>query len=178
MRLPISVLVMLGAVMGCATGPDHPATLGYFLSMNASISDTTPERIRTFNCGVSASFHLPNPAPASGTVRFSASVTRTVDEQGGRHFETTRADTTYPEAVLDYSGLGDDSLGFTLGAGAYTVSPDSGGVSRVEPDTYIGTWNCGPDFPFSQDSTLGAYGLDPNLQFEGVWQIQKERPIG
>lgn len=178
MRLSLGMLVTLGGVMGCGTGPDHPATLGYFLNMNASISDTTPERIRTFTCGVSGSFQLPNPAPASGTVRFAASVTRTVDEQGGRHFETTRADTTYTDAVLAYSGLGDDSLGFTLGAGAYTVSPDSGGLSQVEPDTYFGSWSCGPDFPFSQDSTLSVYGLDPNLQFDGVWQIQKERPIG
>jgi hypothetical protein len=178
MRLSLGMLVSLGAIMACGTGPDHPATLGYFLSMNASTSDTTPERIRSFNCSVSGSFRLPNPAPASGTVRFGASVTRTVDEQSGRHFETTRADTTYSAAVLFYSGLGDDTLGFTLGAGAYTVSPESGGASQVEPGTYLGTWSCGPDFPFSQDSTLGAYGLDPNLQFEGVWQIQEERPIG
>jgi hypothetical protein len=132
MRLSIGMLMSLGGVMACGTGPDHPATLGYFLNMNASISDTAPERIRTFNCGVSGLFQLPNPAPASGTVRFAASVTRTVDEQSGRHFETTRADTTYTDAVLAYSGLGDDTLGFTLGAGAYTVSPDSGGASQVE----------------------------------------------
>jgi hypothetical protein len=81
MRLSIGMPVSLGGVVACGTGPDQPATLGYFLNMNASISDTTPERIRTFSCGVSGIFHLPSPAPATGTVRFSASVIRTIDEQ-------------------------------------------------------------------------------------------------
>lgn len=149
--------------MACGTGPDHP-TLGYFLNMTALASDTRTDpnvqlrRERTFSAA--------KPSP------------RSVDEQSGRHFETTRADTTYADAVLAYSGLGDDSLSFRLGAGAYTVSPDTGGLTQGNPGLYCGTWSCGPDFPFSQDSTRGAYGLDPNLQFDGVWEIQREQPIG
>jgi|tagenome__1003787_1003787.scaffolds.fasta_scaffold20623273_1 hypothetical protein len=177
MRPAIAVLVGLGGVTACSTGPDQPDTVEYYLSMNASISDTTPERIRTFNCAVSGPFQLLNPAPASGTVTFPVNVIRSVEEQSGQHFESTRADTSYSEAVLSYTGIGGDSLNFTLGAGAYTVSPDAGELLAQEA-AYAGSWICGPDFPLAQDSALGAYGFDPALEFEGVWEIQQMIPIG
>jgi hypothetical protein len=176
MRPATAVLLGLGTT-ACGTGPDQPDTVSYYLSMVAYISDTTPERIRTFNCSLTGSFQLPNPAPASGTVNLQASVSRAVDEQSGRHFESTRADTIYSQAVLSYSGLGGDTLSFTFGAGAYTISPDSGELLAQE-GAYSGGWTCGPDFPLAQDSTLGAYGFDPALEFEGVWEVQEMIPIG
>jgi hypothetical protein len=177
MRPAIAVLVGLGGATACGTGPDQPDTVEYYLSMNASISDTTPERIRTFTCSVSGTFQLTNPPPASGTLTFQANVIRSLDEQSGQHFESTRADTSYSDAVLSYSGVGDDTLTFTLGAGAYTVSPGPGEILAQE-SAYAGGWICGPDFPLAQDSTLGAYGFDPALELEGVWEIQEMIPIG
>ena len=62
----------------------------------------------------------------SGTVRFPVYLEH-LFETRGEHFETTSADTSIAEAVLDYIGLGDDSLQFVLGAGSYTVSLGPGG---------------------------------------------------
>jgi hypothetical protein len=177
MRPTIAVLLALGGATACGTGPDRPNTVEYYLNMNAYSSDTTSQRIRTFVCSVSGTFQLTNPAPASGSLTFQASVIRSVDEQSGHHFETTRADSSYSDAVLSYSGIGGDTLSFTLGAGAYTVSPAPGELLAQER-AYAGSWICGPDFPLAQDSTLGAYGFDPAVELEGVWQIQEIIPIG
>lgn len=177
MKFEIVVLVGLGGVTGCGTDPNRP-DVSYFFNMNASAADTTAEGIRTFSCSVYGSFQLANPAPANGTVSFGADIGRTLQLQNGQHFESTLADTSISEAVLEYSGLGSSTLSFTFGAGDYTVSPPPGTPTLGQAGTYAGDWSCGPDFPLANDSTLGAYGSDPNLSLEGgVWQIQEILPI-
>jgi hypothetical protein len=177
MKRTIVLLASLGGLGGCGTGPDRQDMVGYFFYMTASAADTTAERIRTHGCTVNGSFQLPNPAPANGTVRFALTLNRNLMEESGRHFENTLADTSVAEAVLQYAGLGDNELSFTLGAGPYTISPPAGTPNLGEAGSYSGLWSCGPDFPLAQDSTLGAYGLDPTLQLDGVWTVQEIRPI-
>jgi hypothetical protein len=70
--------------------------------------------------------------------------------------------------------MGGNSLSLTIKAGAYTVVTDPAQMSSVQG---AGTWTCGPDFPLAQDSTLAAYGLDPNAQLPGVWQMQQLQGI-
>jgi hypothetical protein len=125
MKFGIVVLLGLGGVTGCGTDPNRP-DLSYFLAMNGSAGDTTAEGIRTFSCLVNGAFQLSNPAPTSGTVSFGVDIRRNLLLQNGQHFESTLADTSIGEAVLEYSGLGSGTLSFTLGAGPYTVSPPLG----------------------------------------------------
>ena len=176
MKLGIVVLVGLGGMTGCGTDPNRP-DLSYFVFMNASAEDTTAEGIRTFNCTVSGSFQLSNPAPADGSVTFGASLGRNLQLRNGQHFESTLADTSVADAVLQYSGLGSSTISFTLGAGPYTINPSPGEAAVGDPSTYTGAWSCGPDFPLAHDSTLAAYGFDPNRELDGIWQIMEVRPI-
>jgi hypothetical protein len=173
----MALLASVGGIGGCTTGPDKPTSLSYYLYMNAHVSDTTPERIRTTSCFLEGSFQLENPAPASGNLSLVVSITRTLDEQSVRHFENTRADTIVNDAALQYSGLGDNTVHLTLGAGPLTLGPTSGERALNDPGTYSGTWTCGPEFPLAQDSALAAFGYDASARLDGVWQIQQIRPI-
>jgi hypothetical protein len=171
------VLASIGAAaIGCGTGPDDREVAYYEFGLAAFGGDTTPERIRTYDCAVSGSFSLPVPVSVSGTVRFPVSIRRTLTEQRGNHTEFTRADTSVSEAVLEYTGLGQDSLGFTFGAGSYVITPEPGG--RIYGTEYSGDWTCGPDLPLAQDSTLNAYGYDATLEIPGSWQVFELLPIG
>ena len=62
-----------------------------------------------------------------GIVRFPITIQRYMEERSGTHVESTMADSSITEAVLEYSGLGSDSLSFTLGPGSYTVTLGPGG---------------------------------------------------
>jgi hypothetical protein len=110
-------------------------------------------------------------------VRFPVKVERRLFERFGNHDETTRADSSIAEGVLEYTGLGDDSLQFVLAAGPYTVSLGPGGLAPNPPPEYAGDWTCGPDVPLAQDSTLLAYGFDPDLQIPGTWRWSELQSI-
>jgi hypothetical protein len=110
-------------------------------------------------------------------VRFPVKVERRVFERRGNHDETTRADSSIAEGVLEYTGLGDGSLQFVLAAGPYTVSLGPGELAPFPPPEYEGEWTCGPDVPLAQDSTLLAYGFDPNLQIPGTWRWSELQSI-
>jgi hypothetical protein len=177
MRRVIALLASVGGISGCSSGPDQPTVLSYNLYMNAHASDTTPERIRTLSCLLEGNFQLENPAPMSGNLGLALTITRMLEEQSVQHFENTRADTIFSDVTLQYSGLGGNTLNFTLGGGPFTLGPLSGDLTFGQAGIYSGTWNCGPEFPLAQDSTLGAFGYDANAQLDGVWQIQEIRPI-
>jgi hypothetical protein len=177
MRRVFALLASVGGVSGCSSGPGEPAFLSYFVYMNAHASDTTPDRVRTLSCFLEGNFQLENPPPESGNLSLVLTVSRTLEEQSGQHFENTRADTIISDASLQYSGLGGNSLNLTIGAGPFTLGPLSGDPTFGQAGTYSGTWTCGPEFPLAQDSTLAAFGYDANAQLEGVWEIQELRPI-
>lgn len=99
-------------------------------------------------------------------------------EQRGSHSETTSADSTIGDAVLEYTGLGGDSLTLSLGAGAYVITLGPGASSLPGRGEYAGSWNCNAEMPLAQDSTLNAYGYDPNLEIPGTWRITELVPIG
>jgi hypothetical protein len=170
------VLGVIGpAVIGCGTEPDRGDIAYYYFRLDAIGGDTTPDRIRIYDCRVMGDFSLATPVSSSGTVRFPVSVGRTLTEHRGNHAEFTRADTSITEAVLEYSGLNQDTLRFTFGAGPYVVAPEPGG--REYYADYSGDWTCGPSLPLANDSTLNAYGYDPNLEIPGHWTVIELRPI-
>jgi hypothetical protein len=166
------------AVVSCGdgTGPGE-ASVHYQFALAAFGGDTTAERARSYDCFVYGFFEIPRPLPVNGTVRFPVKVERRLFERRGNHDEATRADSSIAEGVLEYTGLGDDSLEFVLAAGPYTVSLGPGGLAPSRPPEYAGQWTCGPDVPLAQDSTLLAYGFDPNLQIPGTWRWSELRPI-
>jgi hypothetical protein len=172
----VAMLALTAAGCGEGTGP-REAPVHYQFALAAFGGDTTAERARSYDCMVYGFFDIPRPVPASGTVRFPVQVQRSLYEQRGSHVELTRADSSIAEAVLEYTGIGDDSLQLVLAAGPYTVSLGPGGLAPSSPLEYAGEWTCGPDVPLAQDSTLLAYGLDPNLQIPGTWRWSEDRPI-
>lgn len=164
---------------GCGTGPnDKTETVHYQFALAAFGADTTSERIRSYDCVVSGTFQVPKPVPSSGTARFPVTITRHLAEQRGTHLETTSADSSISEAVLEYTGLGGASLTSTFGAGSYVITLGPGATVATEPGEYTGPWSCDVAVPLAQDSTLGAYGFDPNMEIPGTWRISEERPIG
>jgi hypothetical protein len=122
-------------------------------------------------------FDIPRPVSATGTVRFPVRVERRLSESRGNHYEMTRADSSIAEAVLEYTGLGRESLQFALTAGPYMVSLGPGGLAPNPPPEYAGDWTCGPDVPLAQDSTLLAYGHDADLQIPGTWRVSELQPV-
>jgi hypothetical protein len=176
---PVTRFLVLGslglALPGCGTEPDRGNLAYYSLSLAAYVGDTTPERIRFHDCRVRGDFSLETPVPHNGTVRFPVTISRTLTEHSGKHSEFTSADTSITQAVPEYTGLNQDTLRFTFGAGAYAVTPEPGG-RRYYAD-WSGGWTCGPDLPLANDSTLAAYGYDPNLQIPGRWEVMELIPI-
>jgi hypothetical protein len=170
MRSHVAVAVGLSAV-ACTTGPDRPDTVQYQFYLTALGSDTIAGRIRWYDCLVTGVFQVPNPPPVSETVRFPVRVMRSLSEYDGSHTENTLADSSFSEAVLQYAGLGVDTLTFTFGAGDYTVTPEAGVQSAgYGASEYSGAWSCGLDVPLAQDSTLTAYGY-PQVEIPGNWRI-------
>jgi len=175
----ITLLGGLALAPGCGTGPDEKRdTIHYQFALAAFGSDTTADRALSYDCVVAGYFQLPKPVPLNGTVRFPLTISRRLSEQRGTHSETTSADSTIGEAVLEYTGLGGDSLSFTLGAGPYVVTLGPGAEVTTEPGEYAGPWTCDVEVPLARDSTLSAYGYDPNLQIPGTWRISELLPIG
>ncbi len=157
------------ALAGCGSDPND-GPVQYQLSLSAFGSDTTAEGVRQHGCRLYGSFNIARPVPASGTVRFPVWVQRDLYEMRGTHSESTIADSTIAEAVLDYVGLGDDSLRLTLGAGSYTATL---GPEAFSFGAYSGEWICGPEVPLAQDSTLLAYGYQPDRQIVGTWLVSE-----
>jgi hypothetical protein len=122
-------------------------------------------------------FQVPRPVVSSGVARFQLRVERRLFESSGRHAESTLADSTIAEAELEYSGLGEGTLSFALIAGPYTTTPGPGVSTTGFPTEYRGDWTCGPEVPLSQDSTLLAYGYDPDLHLAGNWRVFELVPI-
>ncbi len=165
-HLTLSVAVAL-ALAGC--GENEPNRVAsYQFMLVAQASDTTVDRVRTHDCLVHGFFDLTRPVPPSGTVRFPVQVFRNLQEISGTHIELTAADTTIAEVVMDYVGLGEESLQFTLGVGPYTATLGPGSLSNAE---YTGVWTCSPEIPLAQDSTLLAYGYDADLAIVGTWRV-------
>jgi len=102
-------------------------------------------------------------------------VNRQLQVNSGKHLELTAADTTIGEAVLDYAGLGQDTLRITLGAGSYTATLGPGSSSSTAH--YEGEWICGPEVALAQDSTLLAYGYDADLPLVGTWRLSELIPF-
>lgn len=176
---PITLLGGLALAAGCGTGPDEKSgTARYQFALAAFGGDTTTDRVRSYDCVVAGYFQLPKPVPLNGTVRFPVTINRRLSEQRGTHSETTSADSTISEAVLEYTGLGGDSLSFTLGAGPYVITLGPGAGVPTEPGEYAGPWSCDVEVPLARDSTLSAYGYDPNLAMPGTWRISALQPIG
>ncbi len=174
MRYGIAVVAAI-ALGGCGTEPGDSDTVDYWFDLQASLRDSTAERIRIYNCAATGSFSLSKPLAASGTTSFRVLINRSLTEHRGAHAEFTSADTSFSDAVLDYTGLGEDTLQFTFGAGAYTVTPEPGALGNQAE--YSADWSCGPDFPEAQDSTLNAYGFDSGLVIPGIWRIQEIVPF-
>jgi hypothetical protein len=170
--------ICVATVSGChGTDPHESDTVQYQFALSAVAGDTTPERIRSSYCSVFGFFAVEKPVPREGTVRFPLTIQRYVDERRGTHVESTSADSSITEAVLQYSGLGGDSLSFTLGAGSYTVTLGPGGTKPDYVPEYSGPWTCGPGVPLANDSTLRAYGFDPNLVLAGDWRVSEIMPM-
>jgi hypothetical protein len=168
----------IAAVSGCnGTNPGEADTIQYQFALAAVAGDTTPERIRSFYCQGFGYFTVDKPVAHEGTVRFPLTIQRYMEERRGTHVESTMADTSVTEAVLQYSGLGGDSLSFTLGAGSYTVTLGPGGTRPNYGPEYSGPWICGPSVPLANDSTLRAYGFDPNLALAGDWRVSETLPM-
>jgi len=168
------------AAAGCGdgSGPDDPpSTVHYQFALAAFGGDTTPERARAYDCFLYGFFDLPLSAPANGTVRLPIRVERRLFETRGSHSESTLADSTIGEGVLEYTGLGEDSLQFVLTAGPYSASLGPGGLVPNPPPEYAGEWTCGPDVPLAQDSTLLAYGYDAGLAIPGTWRVSEIQPV-
>jgi hypothetical protein len=167
------------AAAGCGTGPDGTGdTIHYQFALTAFGSDTTAERVRSYECIVTGYFQLSRPTTVGGSTQIPITVTRRLSEQRGAHSETTTADSTIADAVLEYNGLGSDSLTFTLGAGPYVAALGPGAGVPTQQGEYAGPWSCGIEVPLAHDSTLGAYGYDSNLRIPGTWRISEDRPIG
>jgi len=161
------------ALAGC--GENEPNRVAqYQFILTAAASETTVEGVRTHDCLVIGLFDLTRPVPPTGVVRFPVQMHRQLWVSTGKHGETTTADTTIGEAVLDYTGLGQDTLRVTFGAGPYTATLGPGGFLSGE---YSGEWTCGPEVPLAQDSTLLAYGYDAELQLVGTWRLSELIPI-
>lgn len=177
-QLLSAATICIAAVSGCnGTKPGESDTVQYQFALAAVGADTTPARIRSFYCSVFGFFMVDKPVAREGTVRFPLTVQRYMDERSGTHVESTMADSSITEAVLQYSGLGGDSLSFTLGAGSYTVTLGPGGTKPDYVPEYSGQWTCGPDVPLANDSTLLAYGFDPNLSLVGDWRVSETLPM-
>jgi|SRR5215213_5107700 len=168
--------VVLGAGCGNGTGPGGNQ-VQYQFGLSAFGSDTTVERVRGYECFLYGFFNLPLPLAADSLVRFPITVQRRLFETRGTHTEVTSADTAIAEATLSYTGLGEDSLQFLLSAGAYTVTLGPGGFAPGNPTEYSSEWSCSPDVPLGQDSTLLAYGYDPDLSIPGTWRLSELLPI-
>jgi hypothetical protein len=166
---------MLSCLAGCS-GPDDPTIAAYQVYLSASSSDTTAQRIRTHDCTASGHFTVPLPVEPTGTVELRLLIRRTLTEYSGTHAELTSADTVVDAALLAYDGLGEGSMSFSLTAGSYSLAPAAGDRSASYPE-YAGDWTCGPDLPLAHDSTLAAYGYDPNLDIPGTWHISENLPI-
>jgi hypothetical protein len=111
------------AFSACSDGPgpnEETETVQYQFALAAFGGDSTVERVRSYECLVHGFFTVPSPVVLQGSVRFPLTVERRMGERRGRHVESTSADSTVEEALLEYSGLGGDSLTFTLGAGSYS----------------------------------------------------------
>jgi hypothetical protein len=176
-RVLVMNLVALAGT-GCGNGTDPSRRpVDYQFALAAVAGDTTAERARTYDCSVYGHFSLPQPLSPAGTVRFPVRVERRLFESRGSHTEMTSADTNISELVLDYTGLGDDSLQFVIGAGSYTVSLGPGGRALGSPTEYAGDWSCGPEVPLGQDSTLLAYGYGASLRLPGTWRVSEILPI-
>jgi hypothetical protein len=161
--------IFLMAFSACGTGPGEREFFHYSLSLTAFARDTAVGGTRTHECTASAFFDVQKAQLPEGTVRFPLTIHRGLIDQQGGHVEMTSADTSIAEVVLQYAGLGEDSLSFTLGAGSYTLTV--GLQAETYPGEHSGPWTCGPDVPLAQDSTLLAYGYDPNVQVPGTWRI-------
>jgi hypothetical protein len=171
-------LVAICALMaGCGTDPSRD-DVQYQIALSATGGDSTAVRVRSVDCVIGGFFAVASSSPSSGTVHFPVSVSRSLIERTGSHFEQTSADTTITDAVLDYTGLDGGSPTFTFGAGSYTVALGQGAPVPTEPGEFTGPWTCGPDVPLGQDSTLGAYGYDSNQPIGGTWRVTQMRPIG
>jgi hypothetical protein len=178
-RFASHLAVAVAAAVSCGDGrtePDHDIPVRYQFALAAFGGDTTPERARSYDCLVYGYFEIPEPVPASGTVRFPVKVERRLFERRGNHDALTRADSSIAEGVLQYTGLGDDSLQFVLAAGPYTATLGPGELAPYPPPEYAGDWTCGPDVPLAQDSTLLAYGFDPSLEVSGTWRVSELQP--
>ena len=170
-------LVALSAC-GDGSGPgEDRESVQYQFALAAFGVDSTEERERTYDCLLYGFFAVPTPVMSEGTVRFPITVERHMGERRGDHQEATSADSVIGEGVLEYSGLGGDSLAFTLAAGPYSVTLGPGGVDPSQPGEYSGAWTCGPGVPLATDSTLGAYGYDPNLELPGTWRVSELVPF-
>jgi hypothetical protein len=176
MRNTVLILATTALATGCGTGPDDPLIASYQVFMYAVGSDTTAERVQSYDCIVTGSFTINTPVPPSATVHFPLNISRTLSEIRGTHREFTSADSTVGDAVLEYSGLGEASLSFSLTAGPYVVSLGPGANVPATAE-YTGPWTCGPDLPLAQDSTLNAYGYDGSRQISGDWRISENFPI-
>jgi hypothetical protein len=172
----LAAAVLIGAGCGDGTGPGGNQ-IQYQLALTAFGSDTTVERVRGYECFLYGFFTLPLPVSADSLVTFPITVQRRLLETRGTHSEVTSADTAIAEATLDYTGLGEDSLQFLLTAGPYTVTLGPGGFAPGNPTEYSGEWSCSPDVPLGQDSTLLAYGHDPDLSIPGTWRLSELLPI-
>jgi hypothetical protein len=170
--------ICVATVSACnGTDPGESDTVQYQFALAAFSADTTPERIRSFYCSVFGFFMVDKPVAQEGIVRFPLTIQRYMEERRGTHVESTMADSSITEAVLEYSGLGGDSLSFTLGAASYSVTLGPGGTKPNYEPEYSGLWTCGPDFPLANDSTLLAYGFDPNLMLAGDWRVSETLPM-
>jgi len=178
-RLTTLALVLAsGLTLGCGNGTEPgngPAQ--YQFALEAFGGDTTAERARAYDCFVYGFFQVPQPVVSSGVARFPLRVERRLFESSGRHAESTLADSTIAEAVLEYSGLGEGMLSFVLTAGQYTTTLGPGASTPGFPTEYRGECTCGPEVPLAQDSTLLAYGYDAGLQLAGNWRVSELLPI-
>ncbi len=176
LRLVSYLLGANGVVTGCGTDPSR-GNVQYQIALSAGGGDSTAARVRTFDCVIAGFFEVASGVP-NGTVHFPVSVSRSLIDRSGSHFEQTSADTMIADAVLDYTGLDSESPTFTFGAGSYTVALGEGAPAPTQPGEFTGPWTCGPDVPLAQDSTLGAYGYDSNQPIGGTWRVTEMRPIG
>ena len=177
---PSTSLMCLLALSACSDGPGpggDSENVEYQFALAAIGGDSTAERVRSYQCFVYGFFAVSAPPGPEGTVRFPLTIERRMGEQRGKHFESTSADSTVGEALMTYSGLGGDSLTFTLGAGPYSITLGPGGMVPSEPGEYSGPWTCGAAVPLAHDSTLAAYGYDPNLELLGTWRVSELRPV-
>lgn len=179
LRLSASGICMMAfGACGDGSGPgDNDQTIQYQFALAAFADDSTVERARSYECALYGVFTVAVPVVAQGSVRFPVRVERQMTERRGTHLESTAADSSIGEALLEYTGLGGNSLRFTLHAGPYTTTLGPGGLVPSEPGEYAGDWTCGPAVPLAHDSTLVAYGYDPSLEHPGTWRVTELRPV-